>query len=294
MMKRKMRIPTMFALMAIALAALGQTATSQTRDERAVRAESQAFQRYIAAQNVDSIVLLHMLDAVVLFANAPVMKGSSAIRSGWSDIVKLPAFKVHWTPIWIDVASPKVAAEYGTYTESYDTPSGKANDEGNYVVIWHKVAGKWRVALDAPVSTVPIPAAAPATPPMDPSMMEQHSASGLTWEDLIAPGFATGAKIAVLHGNPGGPGGFVLRLQFPDGYQIPVHWHPTGENVTVISGSLSFAMGKAADASALHTYGPGDFAYLPPSQSHYGQAHGTTILQVNGRGPFIINLGAVK
>jgi ketosteroid isomerase-like protein/quercetin dioxygenase-like cupin family protein len=294
MMKPKMRIPTMFALMAIAIAAFGQTATSQTKDERAIRAESQAWQRYIATQNVDSIVALHTADAVVLFANAPVMKGSNAIRSGWSDIVKLPAFKVHWTPTWVDVASPKVATEYGAYTESYDTPSGKANDEGNYVAIWHKVAGKWRVALDAPVSTVPIPAAAPATPPMDPSTMEQHSASGLTWGDLIAPGFAPGAKIAVLHGNPGGPGGFVLRLQFPDGYQIPVHWHPSGENVTVILGSLSFAMGNAFDASALHTYGPGDFAYLPPSQSHYGQAHGTTILQVNGRGPFVINLGAVK
>jgi ketosteroid isomerase-like protein/quercetin dioxygenase-like cupin family protein len=282
------------ALMGLAIAAFGQTATSQTRDERAVRAESQAWQRYIATQNVDSIVALTTPDAVVLFANAPVMKGSNAIRSGWSDILKLPAFKVHWTPTWVDVASPKVATEYGTYTESYDTPSGKANDEGNYVVIWHKVAGRWRVALDAPVSTVPIPAAAPATPPTDPSTMEMHAASGLTWGDLIATGVPPGAKIAVLHGNPGGPGGFVLRLQFPDGYQIPVHWHPTGENVTVVSGSLSFAMGNAFDASALHTYGPGDFAYLPPRQSHYGQAHGTTILQVNGRGPFVINPGAVK
>ena len=62
--------------------------------------------------------------------------------------------------------------------------------------------------------------------------MELHSASDLQWGDLTAPGFAPGAKIAVLHGNPAGPGGFVLRLQFPDGYQIPVHWHPTGENAT--------------------------------------------------------------
>jgi uncharacterized protein (TIGR02246 family) len=294
MMKRKMSIPGVFPLMAIALAAVSQMAASQTRDERAVRAASQAWQRNIATQNVDSIVALHTPDAVVLFANAPVMKGSNAIRSGWSDILKLPAFEVHWTPIWIDVASPKVATEYGTYTESYDTPTGKANDEGNYVVIWHKLNGKWRVALDAPVSTVPIPAAAPATPATDPSTMELHSVSGLTWGDLIAPGFAPGAKIAVLHGNPGGPGGFVLRLQFPDGYQIPVHWHPAGENVTVISGSLSLAMGNAFDASALHAYGPGDFAYLPPSQSHYGQAHGPTILQVNGRGPFVINPGAAK
>jgi quercetin dioxygenase-like cupin family protein len=86
----------------------------------------------------------------------------------------------------------------------------------------------------------------------------------------------------------------VLRLQFPDGYQIPVHWHPTGENVTVVSGSLSLGTGNSFDASALRTYGPGDFAYLPPRQAHYAQAHGITIVQINGRGPFAINAGAPK
>ena len=289
-----MRIITRIALVALAIAAVAQTATSQTKDERAIRAASDAWQRYIAAQQVDSIAGLFTSDAIVMFANAPVVKGPDAIRSQWSDIVKTPAFKVHWAPTRIDVASPTRATEYGSYTESYDTPNGKTSDAGTYVTVWHKVKGKWRVALDAPVSTIPIPPATAATPPMDPATMEMHAASALTWGDLTAPGFAPGAKIAVLHGNPGGPGGFVLRLQFPDGYQIPVHWHPTGENVTVVSGSVALGMGNAFDASALHTYGPGDFAYLPPNQSHYGQAHGATIVQVNGRGPFVINPGAPK
>jgi ribosomal protein L16 Arg81 hydroxylase len=53
-------------------------------------------------------------------------------------------------------------------------------------------------------------------------------------------------------------------------------------------------MGNTFDASALHTYAPGDFAYLPPQQSHFGQAHGVTVVQLNGRGPFVINPGAPK
>ncbi len=109
-MKRTMSIPALFPLIAMVLGERAQTVAGQTRDERAIRAASQAWRRYVAAQNVDSIVALHTPDAVVLFANAPVMKGSSAIRSGWSDIVKLPAFKVHWTPTWIDIASPRVRA----------------------------------------------------------------------------------------------------------------------------------------------------------------------------------------
>ena len=288
------RIAAVAAMTAVAISAMPQTAASQSRDERAVRAASDSWQRYIAAQNVDSIVSLHKADAVVLLANAPPMTGSSAIRSGWSDIVKIPAYKVHWTPTWVDVASPARAIEYGTYAESYDTPGGKTSEAGNYVTVWHKVNGKWRIALDAPVSTTPLPAPQAAAPIMDPSTMEMHAASALTWSDLTAPGFAPGAKIVVLHGNPGGPGGFVLRLQFPDGYQIPVHWHPTGENVTVVSGSAALGMGNAFDASPLHTYGPGDFVYLPPQQSHFGQAHGVTIVQINGRGPFVINPGAPK
>jgi ketosteroid isomerase-like protein/quercetin dioxygenase-like cupin family protein len=289
-----MRGTTKTALIAMAMAAVAQTATSQTRDERGVRAASSAWQRYIAEQKVDSIVGVFTPDAIVLFANTPVMKGSTALRSSWTDIVKLPGYKVQWTPTWVDVASPTRATEYGTYTESYDTPTGKLSDAGAYVTVWHKVNGRWQVALDAPVSTTPIPPPTATAPPMDPSTMELHSASNLQWGDLTAPGFAPGAKIAVLHGNPAGPGGFVLRLQFPDGYQIPVHWHPTGENVTVVSGNVALGMGNAFDASALHTYGPGDFAYLPPQQSHFGQAHGLTVVQINGRGPFAINPGAPK
>ena len=293
-MRGKNGIAALSALAAVAFTAIAPAAASQSRDEQAVRAASAAWQRYIAAQNVDSIVALHTPDAVVLFANAPPMAGSTAIRAGWNDIVKIPAYSVHWTPTRIDVASPTRATEYGSYSESYDTPSGKTSDAGNYVTVWHKVNGKWRIALDAPVSTTPLPANEPAAPIMDPPTMESHAASALVWGDLTAPGFAPGAKIAVLHGDPASPGGFVLRLQFPDGYQIPVHWHPTGENVTVVSGSVAFGMGSTFDASALRNYGPGDFAYMPPRQSHFGQAHGVTIVQVNGRGPFAINLGAPK
>jgi len=279
-------------LIALAIAAFAPMAQTQQRDARTIRALSDQWQRDVAAQKVDAIVALHTPDAVVMLSHAPLVTGSTAIRGAWTEMVKTPGLVLHWTPTRIEVASPTVATEYGTYTESYDTPQGKATDAGNYVTIWHKINGKWRVALDAPNTTDPLPP--PATPPMDPSTMEMHAASGLTWGDLTGPGIPAGAKIAVLHGDPGGAGGFVLRLQFPDGYQIPVHWHPTGENVTVVSGSLAIGMGNAFDASALHTYGPGDFAYLPPRQSHYGQAHGATIVQVNGRGPFVINPGAPK
>src|SRR5438128_1889455 len=47
------------------------------------------------------------------------------------------------------------------------------------------------------------------------------------------------AQATVLNGDPfkdGAP--YTLRLKMPDGYRIGPHWHPTDENVTVLSGTL--------------------------------------------------------
>ena len=287
---RTTRIPVLIALMTIAIAALPQRAAGQSRDERAIRAAGQAWQHAIAAQNVDGIVAVHTPDAVVLFANSPVIKGSAAIRSTWTDVVKIPGYKVQWTPTKIDVASATVATEYGTYTESYDTPSGKANDAGTYVTIWHKVNGKWRVALDAPVSTNPAPPAMPA----EASTFTARSGSSLAWSDFAPPGFAPGAKISVLHGDPSAPGRFVLRLSFPDGYQVPLHWHPTAEYVTIVSGGAQFGMGNTVDPSATQSVNQGDFAFIPARHAHWLQARGATVVQVSGNGPFVLNLGVPK
>jgi uncharacterized protein (TIGR02246 family) len=274
----------------LATAAVTQTAAAQTKEEQAVRAASDKWQRDAASQNVDAIVALHTPDAVLMLSHAPLLKGSDAIRAGWTDLVKTPGLKLSWTPTKIEVASPTVATEYGTYTESYDTPQGKATDAGNYVTIWHKINGKWRVALDAPNTTAPLPAAMPA----DAMEMSSSTATALTWSDFSPAGFPPGAKIAVLHGNPAAPGRVVLRLSLPDGYQVPLHWHPGAENVTVLSGTFQLGSGNTVDMAGAHNYGAGDYVYVPPRQPHFAQAHGATVLQVAGNGPFVLNLGVPK
>ena len=289
-MKRTTRQLTLVTLVAAAITMLPQSSAGQTSQERAVRAASDAWQRYISAQSVDSIVALHTADAVVMFANNPVMTGSSSIRALWSDIVKIPGLSMQWTPTNIEVVSPTVAIERGNYSESYDTPAGKANDAGSYVTIWRKVNGKWRVSLDAPVSTVPQPAAT-ATEATD---FVVRSGSALSWSDFAPPGFPAGGKISVLFGNPAAAGPFAFRLQFPDGFQVPLHWHPRPENVTVLSGTVQFGMGNTLDMTKTQSYGAGDFVFIPARHAHYLQARGATVLQVSGIGPFQVNLGAPK
>jgi len=98
-------------------------------------------------------------------------------------------------------------------------------------------------------------------------------------------------KIAVLSGDPNATtGSYVIRLQFPDGYNFPAHWHPMAENLTVLSGSFTLGMGNKTDTSKLVTYSPGTFMSIPPKMAHFGGAKGVTVIQLHGEAPFKIEL----
>lgn len=120
------------------------------------------------------------------------------------------------------------------------------------------------------------------------------SNSSLTWVDWQPPGFDPGVKLAVFHGDPTKAGDYVLRLRFPDGYRFPVHYHPGGEHLTVLSGTFLLAMGSSNDWSQVKTYGPGDFIFAPALHPHYGGARGVTEIQLHGQGPFGLILGSPK
>jgi ketosteroid isomerase-like protein/uncharacterized RmlC-like cupin family protein len=288
------RMASRTTLAALAIAAIASTANSQQSDAATIRALSDKWQRDIAAQNVDAIVALHASDALVLMSHQPAANGSAAIRGMWAEGVKTPGLVLAWTPTKIEVVSPTRAIEYGTYTESYDTPDGKGNDAGSYVTVWHKNNGKWQIAIDAPVTSVPLPA-----PPAAAAVMantKEIPNSSLAWSDFKPEGFDAGMKLAVMQGDPGAKGPYVLRLMFPAGYRFPVHWHPGIENLTVVSGPFQLAHGNTADWNALKTYGPGDFIYIPPRHAHFGgsAASAASVIQLHGEGPFQLVLGPPK
>jgi len=295
-MNRTRRMAARTALAALAITAFASTAWSQSKDARAIRELSDQWQRDIAAQNVDAIVALHAPDAVVMMSHAPVATGSVAIRGMWAETVKLPGLDLHWTPTKIEVVSPTRAIEYGTYADSYDTPQGKEKDAGTYVTIWHKINGKWRVALDSPNTTTPLAPAAPSSASMPAGNVKELAGSSLPWNDFNLPGFDPGVKLAVMEGDPGAKGPYVLRLMFPAGYRFPVHWHPGIENLTVVSGQFQLAMGNTADWNALKTYVAGDYLYIPPKHAHFGgtTASGPSVVQLHGEGPFVVILGPPK
>ena len=114
------------------------------------------------------------------------------------------------------------------------------------------------------------------------------SPTDIKWGDA-PPSLPKGAKIAVLQGDPGKAGPFVIRLLAPGGYKIAPHWHTQDEQLTVISGTLHVGLGDKFDKRAAHALPSGGFHALPGKENHYAFADGRTIIQINGNGPFDIN-----
>jgi len=112
------------------------------------------------------------------------------------------------------------------------------------------------------------------------------NADGLNWGPA-PPVFPKGAKMAVLYGDPSKPGElFIVRLKVPAGYKIPAHWHPTDENVTVISGTFNMGMGDKLDPAKSKGFPAGSFVVAPAKVNHFAFAKNAAIVEVSAIGPF--------
>src|SRR5215813_7184178 len=81
---------------------------------------------------------------------------------------------------------------------------------------------------------------------------------------------------------------FIVRLKMPAGYKIAAHWHPTDENITVISGTFLFGMGDKLDASKTKAFPAGSFAVAPAKMNHFAIAKTDAVVEVSAIGPFAI------
>ena len=100
------------------------------------------------------------------------------------------------------------------------------------------------------------------------------------------PSLPPGAQMAVLDGDPSKPGTFTVRAKFPDGYVVPPHWHPTTENLVILSGTLMVGMGDKIDEGSMHALTAGGYSKMPAKTRHYVRTKGETTLQIYSTGPF--------
>jgi hypothetical protein len=144
----------------------------------------------------------------------------------------------------------------------------------------------------ARLAVVILSCAAFAVPAIAQGIGRAHSfitPTDIKWGD-VPPSLPKGAKIAVLQGDPGKAGPFVIRILAPaGGYQIAPHWHTQDEQLTVISGMLYIGLGDKFSKRAARALPRGGFHFLAGKEHHYAFTTGRTIVQISGNGPFDIN-----
>jgi quercetin dioxygenase-like cupin family protein len=100
----------------------------------------------------------------------------------------------------------------------------------------------------------------------------------------------TGAQVAVLTGDMNKAGAYTVRLKLADGFKLPLHWHPTDERLTVLSGTLKFYTHDEVNGTKMTSLPAGSFVFIPAGLHHYIVAQGETMIQSTGTGPFVMNI----
>ena len=102
-------------------------------------------------RNADSIAAYWTEDARVVLPGQRVLSGRAAIRGMVAGTLKIPGFRVSWTPESALVSrSGDLAYTYGTNVFTAPDSTGKlVTTRGRYLTIWRKDAdGRWRCVQD--------------------------------------------------------------------------------------------------------------------------------------------------
>lgn len=205
----------------------------------------------------------------------PRTTGTEAIQKALTEMGSAPGFALQWTPSKADVRG-----DLGYTAGTYESTMGGASEKGKYVTIWRKQSdGTWKVSDDI--------FNADATPAPPASQMAAVGSADLKWGPA-PPMFPAGAKAAIVSGDPGQAAPYVIRLQFPAGYKIAPHWHPTDENVTVLSGTIAVGMGDSFDQPGMKDLSAGGYGVIPAQMHHFAMAKTPSTIQVHGMGPFVL------
>lgn len=261
----------------LGLAALGTAACGRSVDVEQERTALLEVDRQWSQSTKDLDLFMSFWgpDATSYMPGMPALTGADAIRKTFGELISAPGFALTWTPSKADVAS---SGEVGYTSGTYESTIGGVKDSGKYVTIWKKQPeGTWKVAEDIINSNLPT-----GGPPQAHAMV---SPSAIKWGP-VPPSLPPGGEMAVLSGDPSQAQPFVIRARMPAGYRVPLHWHPTTENLTVLAGTVALGMGgdgKMQDVAA------GGLIVVPGQMQHVFEARTAATIQVHGMGPIAVN-----
>ncbi len=98
----------------------------------------------------------------------------------------------------------------------------------------------------------------------------------LPWHRVI-----DGVHLALLRGDPGESGEYVIRFRTDREIFVPLHWHPHDEHVRVVNGPFSLSINNQRSVLEAGS------KVVIPAKAHHSTWYGAgTQIEVSGMGPF--------
>jgi uncharacterized protein (TIGR02246 family) len=138
------------------------TATSSPKvdkqaEEKTIREIGRKWEQMFATKDSAGIGQLFAEDGYEMPPGTKAMKGPDEVTKGVGAMLRNSKdFKLTFAASTVEVADAgDLAFERGTYQASWTGSKGKKiDDHGNYVTVWKKVGGQWKVLSDINTSEV--------------------------------------------------------------------------------------------------------------------------------------------
>lgn len=127
-------------------------------------------------------------------------------------------------------------------------------------------------------------------PALNPAALQYKLPDQIKWTED-----ASGARSAVLAGDPSKPGIYVMMVEWTPHHMSHPHFHPNDRFITVLSGTWWVGTGTKYDPDATVAMPQGSFVRHVANQVHYDGAKDVpAVLEIVGEGPATATPAEVK
>lgn len=134
--------------------ATASSTASATFDKNAARAEilgaDSAFVRAMMGKNVDSLMPYYDESVVSMSEGGKAMKGLADVRASYNQAVKANPSNLTFQSGGVNFSDDGTMAwDYGTYSSTANDAKGKpVKSSGNFLNVWKKVGGHWKIVAE--------------------------------------------------------------------------------------------------------------------------------------------------
>ncbi len=138
-----------------------QSDTDSSENVKQIIEEKNAqLEAWYKAGMIDSAATHFADNTIQMPPHQPALVGIEQYKESWKQSVQFGQWEFDLQTQEVK-QSGDLAVELGKYTLTFtpneDSPIPAINDKGNYVVLWEKINGDWKIVWDAPVSELPLP-----------------------------------------------------------------------------------------------------------------------------------------